>query len=277
MPDVVLSRIATCYRQWSFVEKWAGCGELFSPGTEWFVVNDDPNDPPPPALAELLDQRGVRVITPIANLGRSRARNLAAEKASGLWLDFIDGDDHPLPFDIRLIAGLEADLIAAPVRLANSQETAFADAATAPIDRGSTWDDLLPDFAPINVAPSAVLWRRVFFLGLRGYDGRFDGGEDLHLVFTAMNVGGRLARIDVPKQCYFLRGTRRTFETAHIYSHRRVLQQIIREARNPAVRQAAELWFGKEVAYETAAAIPLFWKNQRKFWKYVRFRLAAFF
>lgn len=277
MPDVVLSRIATCYHQWSFVEQWARRDDLFRPGIEWFVVNDDPRDPPPQAVAELCQRRGIRVLAPLANLGRSRARNLAAEQAAGTWLDFIDGDDHPLPVDTDGLRLVDADLIAAPVRLANSDELAFDQAETAPVAPCTTWDDLLPDFAPINVAPSAIYWRRDFFLRIRGFDSRFDGGEDLHLVFTAMNIGARLARVDAPKQCYFLRGTRRTFETAHIYSHRRVLQQIVKEARKEEVRQAADRWLGKEVAYEALAAVPLFWKHQRSFWRYVRFRLEAFF
>jgi hypothetical protein len=269
----LLSRVVTCYRQWSYVQSWIRRDELFAaPHTEWIVVNDCPRDKPSEALAAQLQARGVQVITPPANLGRSGARNRAATMARGEWLDFVDGDDGPLPFDPSFLVGIKEDIVSVPVRLAQAGHD-FEKPGDAPLHRAGSWDELLPRFAPVDVAPSAVLWRRDSFLDLGGFDGRFDGAEDLQMMFRAAETGLTLARHEEPKQCYFLREGRRTFEPQHIFSHRRALQYIANEASAAEVRESAKRWLGKEMAYEVAAVARSTWRQRRLLLKYIGFRL----
>ena len=275
--EAPVSRIVTCYKQWTFLGHWLKDDALFGPGVEWLVVNDAPGHAPPPDVSDLMARRGVRLLTVLSNMGRSRARNHGAREARGTWLDFVDGDDHPLPLDPATVLNRDCELLAGPVRLADATRTPFADASRAPIEAFDNWADLLPRFAPINVAPSALLWRREYFLALDGYDARFDGGEDLQLAYRAMTHGARLERMPCPKQCYFLRGGRMTFEPQHIYSHRRVLEYIARETADPAIRAAAERWLGKQVMYEIGAATYSAWEHRRLAFRYLAFRLRSLF
>ena len=65
-------------------------------GTEWeiVVVNDGSTDDTGAWLEQAGAQPGsrLRVVTPPANVGRARARNLGAEAARGRWLVFLDDD-----------------------------------------------------------------------------------------------------------------------------------------------------------------------------------------
>lgn len=63
---------------------------------ELWVVDDASTDQTAEYLRELQDAR-VHVFTLAENLGVSRARNLAAAKARGEWLAFLDSDDEWLP------------------------------------------------------------------------------------------------------------------------------------------------------------------------------------
>ena len=56
------------------------------------------------------------------------------------------------------------------------------------------------------------MWGREFFLRTGGFDGRFEGIEDVHLAFKADQLGARAARRDRPKQLYCRRPRRETLE-----------------------------------------------------------------
>jgi glycosyltransferase involved in cell wall biosynthesis len=272
MPPPVVSRIMTCYRQWSYLAQWIGDDSLYAPGTEWIIVNDAPADPPPPELTAIMAQRGIRLLTPSTNLGRSRARNLGARESSGHWLDFIDGDDHPLPLDTASLANVTAGLIEHPVRMAQKGEHSFDQGRTAPIIRMSIWRSLLPRYQPINVTPAAVLWQREIFNRLDGFDARFDGAEDFHLVFRAMITGVELARHDSPKQCYFMPERRPTLDSTHIDSHHRVLAWIAAQDLG-ALSTEARFWLGKEVVYDACLKLHGVWRRRRLVWRYFASRL----
>ncbi|MBK8475430.1 MAG: glycosyltransferase [Opitutaceae bacterium] len=271
MPPLV-SRIVTCYRQWAYLAQWIGDETLFSPEIEWFVVNDAPADPPPPELAAKLTERGIRLLSPPANLGRSRARNLGARESSGRWLDFIDGDDRPLVLATTGLAESTAGLIEHPVRLAQKGRDLFELGASAPVSRPSIWRSLLPEYQPINVTPAAVLWRRETFQLLAGFDARFDGAEDFHLVFRAMLAEVPLARLDTPKQCYFSAAHSPTKDATHIDSHQRVLSWIVAQDLG-ALSEEARFWLGKEVVYDACLKLRVVWTHRRSVWRFLRSRL----
>lgn len=271
MPPLV-SRIMTCYRQWSYLAQWIGDDALFSPEIEWFVVNDAPSDPPPPELAAKMDRRGIQLLSPPTNLGRSRARNLGARESSARWLDFIDGDDRPLPLATTGLDDSPAGLIEHPVRLAQTGRDSFDSGSSAPISRLSIWRSLLPQYQPINVTPAAVLWERDTFQRLDGFDARFDGAEDFHLVFRAMITGVVLARLDTPKQCYFAPAQRATRGPTHIDSHQRVLSWIAGQELG-ALSAEARFWLGKEVVYDACLKMHVAWSHRRLVWKYFTSRL----
>ncbi len=271
MPPLV-SRVMTCYRQWSYLSQWIGDDALFAPEIEWFVVNDAPADPPPPELALELSRRGVRLLSPPTNLGRSRARNLGARESRGRWLDFIDGDDRPLPFALAGLSDRTAGLIELPIRLAQTGRDRFAAGASAPIIRIPVWRSLLPRYHPINVMPAAVLWHRETFQKLDGFDARFDGAEDFHLVFRAMITGVALTRLDTPKQCYFAPAQRATRGATHIDSHQRVLSWIADQDLG-ALSTEARFWLGKEVVYDACLKLSVVWARRRLVWQYFASRL----
>lgn len=268
----LVSRIVTCHRQWAYLALWIGDDALFVPDIEWLVVNDAPSDAPPPELALELSRRGIRLLTPPTNLGRSRARNLGARESHGRWLDFIDGDDRPLPLATSGLAEHTAGLIEHPVRLARKGRDRFELGASAPVVRPSFWRNLLPLYQPINVSPAAVLWSGGTFRQLQGFDARFDGAEDFHLVFRAMITGVALARHDTPKQCYFAPVQPATWGSTHIDSHQRVLAWIA-DQNLGALSTEAQFWLGKEVVYDACLKLHVVWSRRLLVWRYFTARL----
>ena len=272
MPPPFASRIVTCFHQWDFLRQWVDDDALFPDDIEWGVVNDAPADPPPPALAARLAGRRFRVLTAGLNLGRSRARNFGAGQATGRWLDFIDGDDRPLPLARGPWADADHGIVNFQVRLATAGRTLFSGAVHAPVTARSQWAPLLPAYTPVDVTPAALLWRRESFLALQGFDGRFEGAEDFHLVFCAMTTGVPLFREATPKQCYFERDGPHTFLSSHIEGHRRLLEWI---AAQDDGRLAAEarFWLGKELLYECGLNLRRLWRHRRLVGRYLASRL----
>jgi glycosyltransferase involved in cell wall biosynthesis len=205
MPAAGVSRIVTVYHQWGFLRDWAWEPALFNGRVEWIVVNDAPGDPAPRDLSERLEALGVRVITPRRNLGRSGARNLGAQAATGVWLDFVDGDDRPLPFDAPAeVVPLELVFHPVPERRERVFRPEHGSWPT-PWDSGTHtyWGFLAPEWRPCDPRPAGVLWRREAFLELGGFDGRFEPSEDLHLLACAQEAGLRAGHDARPKQAYF--------------------------------------------------------------------------
>jgi len=276
MTGPLLSRVVTCYHQWHFVEQWITLDGLFRADTEWIIVNDSPTDTPSDELLRRIEARNIRIVSLKTNIGRSNARNAGANTATGLWVDFVDGDDLPLVFDPAFLLSCSADLVSHPTRITVIGKGRFMDGASAPLNYPNDWAELLHRFAPVGVAPSASLWQRSFFLGLGGFDGRFDGAEDTQLVFRAMQAGGQIGRSDIPKQCYFSKEIKHTYEPQHIYGHRRLFEYILRETDDVASKKSAHFWLGKECVFEFLLGWRLVWKNRSAIWQYTKSRLRIF-
>jgi len=205
MNAIPLTRIVTCYRQWSLLERWAGNPALRQAGVKWIIVNDDPGTPCPSESASLLGSLGAVVHTVRFNSGRSAARNAGATLSDTPYIEHIDGDDFPLPYDQGVIDQLDGtfDLGAFPVWEATN--TVFPPNPPPRLAIQPAWSLFLPQLSPLDVRPAGTLWRNEFFRRLGGYDARFESAEDFQLACRANAAGARVKRFEVPKQCYSAR------------------------------------------------------------------------
>ncbi|MGE9292875.1 MAG: glycosyltransferase family 2 protein [Puniceicoccales bacterium] len=203
----ILSRIVTSYNQWRYVERWLGNEALHQPGVEWIVVNDTPEIPAPDSVTALCQRFGVQIITPSFNMGRSNARNLGARAASGLWLDFIDGDDFPHVVPIEAFTEADGEIGAFPVvgyRSDSVLDPEQPPEVDLPWHCDAVFQDILfPEYMPIDYRPCGVAIRREAFAHIGGFDARFEeGGEDYQLVWNAAQHGLKLSRFQFVKQSY---------------------------------------------------------------------------
>lgn len=204
-----LSRIVTCYKQWQLLQHWLSQDALFQAGVEWIIINDSPLDPPPPNLQDLCHKRGILVITPRFNIGRSNARNAGAEAATGEWLDFIDGDDFPYVLPLEALDGLQSTIAACPV-------VGFSDPSALLCDSPPTvelpwsseaWmqNELFFSYMPIDYRPCGMLFHRDAFKKIGGFDARFDDAwQDANIVWKAYQYELPLERLSCVKQGYML-------------------------------------------------------------------------
>lgn len=251
----MLTRIVTCYRQWHLVSRWLDCESLFKPGVHWLMVNDAPGDLCPPRLEAEFQRRGVKLITPWFNCGRSRARNLGAEAAQTEWIEFVDGDDLPLPHDLAVLEkSHDAGLVAFPVfEHHGNPPIAIPEDVPSQLPIRNTWAEFLPLLQPLDVRPAGLLWRRAFFRELGGFDARFESAEDFHLVLRAAWAGAHVARSTVPKQIYCVPPGNHNFSPLHVEGHRRLLEWIASNTPSP-LPPHFDMWLSKESVYEALIA-----------------------
>ncbi|SDT86148.1 Glycosyl transferase family 2 [Verrucomicrobium sp. GAS474] len=184
----LLTRIVTVYRQWDCIARWIDDPALADPRVEWIFVNDAEGDPAPAALRQTAVGRQARFVEEGINRGRSGARNHGAALASAPFLAHVDGDDLPLPLP-PTFAPPEADLLFLPFACEGKGD-------------GESWSENRIDtavfgelFRALGVAgdvdwrPAALVWRREAFGRIGGYDGRFEGAEDAHVVWKALRPG----------------------------------------------------------------------------------------
>lgn len=196
MPTLpTFSRIVTVYGQWQFLD-WLENDALFTPDTEFIVVDDASPEPAPPAVAARLAARGVIVHRLARNSGRCVARNSGAALARGEFLDFIDGDDRPLP--------LRPEPTWAGANIVYFRFRAHGGA----VNGQPSWllmHPLLADPAApdgfLDPRPVSVLWRRTAFLATGGFDPRYEMNEDLALAIKTLDQPRAYSR--EAKQSYF--------------------------------------------------------------------------
>jgi hypothetical protein len=201
---ISISRCVTIYGQWDYVPLWLDNLPLFSPDIEWILVNDHPGDLCPQPLRSTLEARGVLLVENEFNLGRSGARNRALALARGEWVEFVDGDDIPLPLELP-----------APALLATAGLLQFSNAfyrldgalmirlgEDAEVD--NVWQrlGLLTHLPPVNCRPACLVFRTELIRRVGGFDGRFDTCEDLHLVWKLDQLAPVVLSLPVAKQLY---------------------------------------------------------------------------
>ena len=204
-PDV--TRIVTCYGQWHYFADWVFDDALFPAWVRWIILNDRPGDACPPDIAARLETVGARVESSEFNLGRSAQRNLGARLADTPWVEFVDGDDLPLPLDREDFAQQPEAVDVLHFRHQIHQlsgndprERNLVEAPQLPDDAAD--DDLLAYGASEAIRPANLAFRRRSFLAVGGYDARFEGAEDTHLLWKLMCRRAGIAQVARPKQSY---------------------------------------------------------------------------
>jgi glycosyltransferase involved in cell wall biosynthesis len=252
----ILARVVTCFRQWREIASWADVSELFDPRIEWIIINDCPENCCPPDLRANLEKRGVKLIFPKFNSGRSNARNLGTAAARSVWIEHIDGDDLPLPINVEglpdpeqfeILQFLIAEVTTPVYELKSFEMTYNARPA------GGDWATFTGHLAPFEVRPAATMWKRTFLEGLGGYDARFETVEDVQLALKASASRARVWRGSHPKQVYYRRPGRDSFPRWRVEGMLRVCRWA-RANSIPRAESEAALWEAKEVLYMASHA-----------------------
>ena len=157
------------------------------------LVVDDASEPPlAPALAGL----PVRTLHLAVNSGQSVARNHAAAVAKGDVLAFIDNDCVAAPdWLTMLVAALdEPGVELAGGRVVAPPPTgpvAAFEAVRSPLDMGAVSGAVGPD-EPLSYMPSCnLVVRRGLLLRLGGFDPAMQLGEDVDLIWRALQAGAQ--------------------------------------------------------------------------------------
>ena len=189
------SRIVTLYNQWHHLT-WLSDDFLFTPDAEFIFVDDHSSEPAPADVARRIEARGIKLVRQARNSGRCLARNAGAQIALGEYLDFIDGDDLPLPLrpDAAWMQAA-ADVVFFPFRVHGQGKSMQSSFVRHPL--------LIAPDAPegfLDPRPAAVLWRQPFFLDAGGFAAQWELAEDLELVLRTL--GRHRAFATQPKQSY---------------------------------------------------------------------------
>lgn len=224
---MLFSRIVTLYDQWHFLD-WMRNDALFRDDCEFILVDDASNQPMPADVGKLIRARGVRLITMPRNAGRCVARNTGAQVASGDYLDFIDGDDRPLPLVPDPVwASNQPDLIFFPFLVHGQGKSMQASFVRHPL--------LTAVDAPegyLDPRPAAMLWHRKLFSELGGFDARWELAEDLELLLRTRSARRTFA--SQPKQSYNELPRTTEAEIAYATQRLRIYQRL------PAAESARE-------------------------------------
>lgn len=204
--SILITRVVTCFQQWDFIRLWLPDDSLFQPHVRWLLVNDDPNCPPPGDLQQQFSARRIELHTPLFNRGISGARNFGLQLIDTKWVEFVDGDDWPLPVSeaplrehsgkslliYRFIlhtldGGARKEVKDWPFNSSNTDDVRFV----------FTRDERLQGRAAVSV------WDRQSLVDLGGFDPRYDGIEDLHLAWKVDRTGLPFDFVPEAKQSYY--------------------------------------------------------------------------
>ncbi|MEM1369620.1 MAG: glycosyltransferase [Cyanobacteria bacterium P01_H01_bin.15] len=165
---------------------------------EWLIVDANSNDPASMELLKELPSRSrkVAVIHQPTNQGVSAARNLAASKAAGKYLFFMDPDDLLDPTYLeKCLLFLELN---PEFSLVNSYSIGF-EAEEYWWDHGFRYPRR---FFEQNWVTGRLLFRKADFLALGGYDAEFRFYEDWELWLHALSEGQKAWTIPEYLDCY---------------------------------------------------------------------------
>jgi glycosyltransferase involved in cell wall biosynthesis len=172
------------------------------PGIEVIAVDDASPD----RCGEILAERGVTTIRTTSPAGPGRARELGAEKASGEYVWFVDGDDELAPGALAAVADALDRL--RPDVLIVDYENLYPDGTTS----ASGADLSGPELTTLAERPGLInvtmtVWSKVFRRGFPGV--AFGPGihEDVPVSVTALVTATEIGVLN--RACYLYRRERR--------------------------------------------------------------------
>jgi glycosyltransferase involved in cell wall biosynthesis len=208
----LLTRICTSYKQWNYIRKWIHNEQLFNDFTDWIILNDCPSDPIPEDLKDIFNSRKVQIHEFGFNVGRCAARNFGVNMSSSKYVEHIDGDDFPFFIDQKILEERTEDLIffkiphhqidesGSIVPIVDKDNNVFYEGN----EPSQFFGSLFSNWGNVVVRPAGTLWKRSVFLSLEGYDERFVGAEDAHLVWKAYLKKISSTWADFSKQSYLV-------------------------------------------------------------------------
>jgi len=235
-----LSRIVAVCNQWDLVRKWVFEEFFIQEGVEWIFVNDDPVAAPDQSLLDRIEAFGGAYLGNERNLGSSASRNRAVTRASGEFLDFVDGDDVPCVLDLEEVGGFRqrgVDFAFYPtyeVNEVNDEVIAMARDQRVPeaaLNRlnGLHYLPLTGYSGETDFRPCCVLWYRDFFESIGGFDCRYEGPNDNEIMVRAFCAGGRAGHSRRSKQIYRLGLNPERFGVARCADEHKLILRLQRE------------------------------------------------
>lgn len=200
-----VTRVCTSYKQWNYIRCWIYEDDLFNDFTDWILLNDCPTDPMPEDLKEVAVAKGIRIHEFKFNVGRSQARNFGLELANTEWIEILDGDDYPYPIKEEVLGvDPKIDFLSFEVDHHEIQTTGnWLHKISNPEENFYVF--LFPEYTPVDARPAALLWRTERLAQLKGFDGRYEPTEDVHLLWKAKLLGYQTLFMPQVKQSYLVK------------------------------------------------------------------------
>ncbi len=202
----ILSRCSTVHHQWEFIQCWIDDCALFQDGIDWILFNDAPDDPCQPSLKRKILERGILLIEPPFNHGRSNARNYCYNCATTFWVEFIDGDDIPLPLSLEYLYRFQEENLLHYRQQNYSYVNGVVKPASGVTESAPMCPGLLKNLEHIQCRPASLIYPKSLLQKAGGFDGRFDTIEDLHLLWKIDQMDPKAVSFEESKQLYRISG-----------------------------------------------------------------------